>query len=435
MSLLDQLSDPGCWEEYYAYKASLACPGSFLKELRCFIDSGAYLCIVRAMRNGEPFPLPRRAVISKQSSQKKRTVYIYPREETIVLKLLTWLLLRRYDHLFCDNLFSFRPGRTAQSAVRRLLNTPGIRTMYAYRADIHDYFNSVPVERFLPELKAALAEGAAKKIDCALFPPELSGEEDELYAFLEGLLLEPRVLDASPSHFRNLPDPDSETRILTGEKKGIMAGTPLSAFYANLYLRDLDRHFAARNIPYARYSDDIIVFAKSREELLSHRAFIRDFLEERGLEMNPAKEEFSSPGESWTFLGFTCQGKTVDIAPVTVAKLKAKMRRKARALRRWSERKGCSGERAAAAFIRVFNRKLFESAEGSELSWCHWFFSLITTDRSLHEIDLYAQDCLRFLISGKRTKARYNVRYSDLKALGYKSLVNAWYAHSESSGT
>ena len=67
---------------------------------------------------------------------------------------------------------------------------------------------------------------------------------------------------------------------------------------------------------------------------------------------------------------------------------------------------------------------MLESPEDNELSWSFWFFSMINTDKSLHEIDLYAQDCLRFLISGTRTKARYNIRYDDLKALGYKSLVH-----------
>lgn len=42
-------------------------------------------------------------------------------------------------------------------------------------------------------------------------------------------------------------------------KKGAMAGVPFSGFCANLYLRKLDRAFAGRL--YARYSDDIIVFA------------------------------------------------------------------------------------------------------------------------------------------------------------------------------
>ena len=70
---------------------------------------------------------------------------------------------------------------------------------------------------------------------------------------------------------------------------------------------------------------------------------------------------------------------------------------------------------------------LLESAGDNELTWSHWFFSVINTTESLHRIDLYAQDCLRVLISGKHTKARYNVRYEDLKRLGYRSLVHAYY--------
>ena len=111
-------------------------------------------------------------------------------------------------------------------------------------------------------------------------------------------------------------------------------------------------------------------------------------------------------------------------------KLKGKMRRKTHALLRWADRTGAEGERAAAAFIRVFNRKLLESPMDRDLSWSHWFFSVINTAESLREIDRYAQDCLRRLVSGKNTKARYNVRYADLKKLGYRSLVNAYYSFS-----
>ena len=206
-----------------------------------------------------------------------------------------------------------------------------------------------------------------------------------------------------------------------------MAGTPQSAFLANLYLSDLDRLFEAQGVLYTRYSDDIIAFGATREETEQHAAQIRAFLAEKGLSVNPSKEDFYTPETGWTFLGFSYRDGAIDIAPATVKKLKQKMRRKARALQRWRQRNGLSGEKAAAAFIRVFNRKLLESPEGSELSWSYWFFSVINTADSLQEIDAYAQDCLRFLVSGKRTKVRYDVRYEDLKKLGYRSLVNAYY--------
>ncbi len=395
MSLLDQLARRECWERFYEYKTSLACPKAFAGELRDFIDGEAYLPVCRRIEAGEPFPLPRRSVVSKMSSQKKRVVYTYPEAENTVLKLLTWLLLRRYDGLFEANLYSFRPGRTAKDAIRALRAFPGIGGMWAYKADVSNYFNSVPVEKLLPMLSEAL------------------GEDRRLYAFLAALLAEERALSG---------------REPVREPKGIMAGTPLSAFYANLYLRSLDGHFARRGVPYARYSDDIILFAPDRAGAEALAGEVRAILGEHGLGLNPEKEAFFPPEEGWVFLGFRCRGGEVDIAPASLEKIKAKMRRKARALMRWRDRGGHSGEQAAAAFLRVFDRKLLDSPPDHELSWKGWFFPLITTADSLRAIDRYAQDCLRYLISGKRTKARFDVRYADLKRLGYRSLVHEYYA-------
>ena len=395
MSLLDLLSQKESWERFYEYKASLACPKASLRELRAFIDTEMWRPAVEAIREDAPFPLPRKAVISKQSSQKKRTVYVYPPAENTVLKLLTHLLLRKYDGLFSPDLYSFRPKRNAKDAFRDILKTPGIQGKYAYKADIHNYFNSVPVEKLLPDLQAVLQDDPA------------------LYGFLSRLLREPCVLDRGEA---------------VTESKGIMAGTPLSSFYANLYLRDLDRLFSKEGIPYSRYSDDIIVFSDSRAECEALAGRIRAFLADKGLTMNPDKEQFFTPEEGFIFLGFSYRKGTIDIAPASVMKLKRKMRRKARALMRWQDRAGTTPEKAAKAFIRVFNRKLFEATEEHDLSWSRWFFSVINTTESLRVIDAYAQDCIRTILTGTHTKLRYNARYADLKALGYRSLVHAYFS-------
>ncbi|MBQ4425397.1 MAG: group II intron reverse transcriptase domain-containing protein [Lachnospiraceae bacterium] len=395
MSLLERLSQESAWDSFYEYKTHLTCPKDLARELEAFIAARAYLPVCERIQEGQDFPLPRKAEISKMGSSKKRTVYIYPKEENTVLKLLTYLLLREYDGLFAPNLYSFRPQRTAKDAVRTLSRIRGIRQMYVYKVDISNYFNSIPLGRFLPVLEETLAA------------------DPELLAFLKKLLQETRVITAEG---------------IWEEEKGIMAGTPLSAFYANLYLKDLDQWFYDQHIPYARYSDDIIVFGKSREAAERAADRIRDVLKEKGLKVNPKKESFSSPEEGWTFLGFACRDGVIDIAPATLTKLKGKMRRKARALLRWRKRNGIEGEKAAAAFIRIFNRKLLESPDENELSWSYWFFSVINTTESLNVIDRYAQECLRYLISGTRTKARYNIRYEDLKKLGYRSLVHEYYS-------
>ena len=394
MSLLRRLSDPDTWEEFYRYKTSLACPKADAEELKRYVEEKAYLPVTQLIEASGRFPLPRRAVISKMHSQKKRTVYIYPPAENTVLKLLTWLLLRKYDGIFADGLYSFRPGRSAKDAVRRLTRMKNAGSAWAYKVDIHNYFNSVPVPRLIPMLREALAD------------------DEALFDFLRRLLEEEEV---------------TERGQVIREQKGIMAGTPLASFYANLYLKDLDEAFAREKVPYARYSDDIIVFAGSREEVLRHAETIRNFLNEAGLEVNPDKEQLFSPEDGWTFLGFSYRGGVIDIAPATVAKLKAKMRRKTRALERWCRRNGYESEKAAKAFIRIFKSKLLENSGDNDLTWSAWFFSVINTTESLKAIDAYAIDCIRFLMSGKRTKARFNVRYEDIRAMGYRNLVHAYY--------
>ncbi len=394
MSLLDSLGSRECWLAFLQYKSSLGVKKSFCKELEEFISSEGYLQVYKKISDGGSFSLPQKKIINKIGKDKKRVVYTYPFAENITLKLLTYLMLRRYDSLFSNGLYSFRPGRNAKDAIKYLITRKGISGKYAYKADISNYFNSLPVEKLLPVLEDALED------------------DRRLYDLLRSLLCEKEVIYGDT--------------VIT-EQKGIMAGTPLSAFFANIYLNDLDRKFEDIGAVYARYSDDIIVLADSREELDDHISLIRRCLSDKGLNVNPDKERIYAPGEGWTFLGFSYKSGIVDIAPVTVKKLKKKMKRKANALIRWADRNGLPAEKAASAFIRVFNSKLFEYMSDNELTWSLWFFPVINTDKSLKVIDRYAQDTLRYIISGRRTRSRFNVRYSLLKELGYKSLVHEYY--------
>ena len=394
MSLIDKLFEKSSWERYYEYKSGLRCSKRFKKELRSFIDSEGYLAYKDQVCQLTGLPLPSKAVISKMSSRKKRTVYKYPYGFNMLLKLLTYLTLRKYDHIYAPNLYSFRPGVCAKDAIMTICRTKDLHDLYSYKIDVSDYFNSIPVDKI-----------------CSVLDETISDDE-KLLKFMKTLLQEERAV--------------YENEVIT-EKKGIMAGTPVASFYANLYLKDLDEWFRERNVLYARYSDDIIVFAKSGDELSQYRKVILDKLDEKELKVNPDKEFCGRPEDGFTFLGVEVKNGSIDIAPASVVKLKQKMRRKARALDRWRHREGIDGTKAAAAFIRIFNHKLLEVNEDSDLTWSLWFFPVITTPKSLHEIDLYAQDLLRFLISGKHTKSRYNVRYSELKELGYRSLVNEYY--------
>ena len=99
-----------------------------------------------------------------------------------------------------------------------------------------------------------------------------------------------------------------------------------------------------------------------------------------------------------------------------------------RALARWQRRKAVPPEKAALAFVRYFNRKLFDNPVAHELTWARWYFPIINTAESLKELDAYAQQCIRFLATGSYGNKKFRFAYADMKALGYVTLVNRYYS-------
>ena len=81
-------------------------------------------------------------------SKKKRIVYTYPDDFNTVLKLITYLMLRKYDGIFSKGLYSFRPGLAAKDAVMMLKRDPDLGRYYSYKVDISNYFNSIIYRAF-----------------------------------------------------------------------------------------------------------------------------------------------------------------------------------------------------------------------------------------------------------------------------------------------
>lgn len=396
MSILEELNNEEQWWRFFEHKKVGGHLSAFLeKRFLDYIENKKYLPVVDAILKGENFPLPTLTELNKKHSGKKRTVFVFPEAENMALKLLAFLF-NKYDSIFPDNLYSFRRDRCVKNAIHDILRSVGFREQYSYKVDIHDYFNSVDTEGIIHLLEEYLAD------------------DPDALSFIHSILTEPYSLRGGET-----------VRV----KKGIMAGVPISGFLANLYLKELDEWFDSRGITYARYSDDIIVFARSEEEIRLYEGVIKDYLSQRKLEVNEKKEVRTAPGEPWEFLGFSIKPAGVDISRISLEKIKDKMRRKARALVRWKKRKGASAERAIRAFIRHFNAKFYDNPSQNDITWCRWYFPTITTDESLRLIDNYMLSSIRYIATGRHTKANFNLRYQEIKALGYRSLVHSFYQY------
>ena len=389
-SLLDELREPARWQEFRDWKNEHGqLSKKELRELDLFLAEKAYLPMAETLS----FSLPEKRILSKAGSNKKRTVYCFNREETWILKMLAWLLYR-YDGELSDNCYSFRRRITAKTAFDRIRKIPEIDDRIAVKFDIRNYFNSIDVPQLLEILKEVLRDDPA------------------LYAFLEKLLTEERCRYNGE---------------VIREKHGAMAGVPLASFFANFYLRSLDLLFAEAGIPYFRYSDDILIFYENEAQKEKYDALLKTELAEKKLELNPEKLHISQPGEPWEFLGFSWHRGEIDLSAVTVKKMKAKIRRKARKIRRGMERKGTAFEKAASAMIRSFDYKFFDLSGTNDFTWSRFYFPLLTRTDGLKEIDRCMQEYLRYLSSGRHRKGNFRITYEQLKRLGYTPLTAEYY--------
>ncbi len=395
MSILEELNDDAIWDSFLQYKISNRhLSPKKEKELQAFIAEKKYKDITKHLsEKAFSFDYPEKICVNKSGSGKKRIVYSFGKSESMVLKVMAFLLYR-YDDKISPCCYSFRRNSSAKEAIRNVLALPRLDEKYCLKADVSNYFNSIPPAGLIKVLE------------------EIITDDSPLLSFLNCLLT---------------ADKAYENGQLITEKRGAMAGIPISPFFANVYLLSLDELFSSKGIPYFRYSDDILIFADSLTELEDCKALLQRHIKEKGLSLNPAKVSVSTPGEGWEFLGFCYRQGVVDLSDVTIRKMEDKIKRKAHSLYRWKQKKGADFDRTAKAMIRTFNKKFFDSADENAFTWSRWFFPVLTTDSGLRKLDACLVKYIRFLSSGRHYKGNYRVTYEQIKKLGFRSLVHEYY--------
>ena len=388
------IDDDSKWIEFLNSKLETDFESKKEKEIfKNFIENKEYKTITTKLVKDEYiWSIPKKKVLNKNHTDKKRIVYSYNFDEMIVLKYIAFLMYE-YDYLFEHNLYSFRKHVSVKQAINRLSTYKNLKNMYGYKVDIKNYFNSVDIQIIINNLKKDIKDKQ-----------------------LLNLIL--NILENKKVQYNNE---------IIEEDKGIMAGIPLSAFLANYYIKEIDSYFINKNVIYLRYSDDIILFTNTKEEREKLSTKLKELLKSYNLIINTQKEYNYKPGEKWEFLGFSYQSGKIDISDNSLHKIKGKIRRSARSIRRWMLKNNVPYEKALGVMIRKFNKKFYAS-KNSQLSWKYWFFPVINTSERLKIVDEYFQEHLRYIKTGKFNKKNYKeVPYDKLKELGYKPLVHEYY--------
>ena len=352
--------------------------------------------IVNELFNGEyEWSTPKKTEIAKSESKKKRVVYIYNIKDRYILGVMYRAFSKYFRDEFSKSCFSYKTGVNTGNAIDYIKEHRTSEMRYGVKVDIHAYFNSVSKETVTEMINKLFKDG--------------------LKTTMENLMLDTTVLWK-----------DKEI----SEWKSLIPGCALGSFFANYCLKTCDEYFENKKVVYARYSDDIIVLANTKEELYNHLDIITSFLDKYGLTMNPDKYTWFEPGDSVEYLGLklTDDGK-VDISNHSKQKIKKQIHRWCRKGRMEIERDYESFEKVAKKIIRQINNKNFLCIIDNEATfgWCSYSFSKINTIESLIEIDRYTRDTLRAMKTGKHNKANVKaINDEEFKQLGWVSLVDMY---------
>lgn len=186
---------------------------------------------------------------------KKRTIALYNSVDRLLLRCLMQMLQVAYDSLLSDHCYAFREGYGVTEAVNAAAGYLESNYQWTASVDIEKYFDNIDLSRMEKILEEVI--------------------EDEKIRLLIDRYLHVMV----------------ETEGIVREtEKGLIQGSPCSPFMSNLYLMGLDQMLEKKGIRYCRYSDDICLFFRKKEEAEQGYQWLKDYLKaEYDLSVNSSK--------------------------------------------------------------------------------------------------------------------------------------------------
>jgi group II intron reverse transcriptase/maturase/CRISPR-associated endonuclease Cas1 len=237
--------------------------------------------IVDEVTQGRYTPEPlSRIYIPKEGTTQLRPLGIGALKDKVVQKTLAMELSAYFEPLFSDKSYGYRPGKGTLKAVARTKDFLRRGYVYVYRFDIENFFETVAHDRLLSLLHAHIADASIVAL-IALF---LKNGSFERYRYIEHI-------------------------------EGVHQGDPLSPLLANIYLNQLDWHLDNSAVPFVRFADDTVIFARDAKQRQHYVTLAHRFLTTLRLRPNIEKSITAHAfKEGFEFLGIRFEGRDVSIA-------------------------------------------------------------------------------------------------------------------------
>jgi RNA-directed DNA polymerase len=212
----------------------------------------------------------RRTYIDKPGSKERRPLGIPTVRDRVVQGALRHVLEPIFEKAFAEHSYGFRPGRGAKDALRRVDGLIKAGYRYTVDIDLKAYFDTIPHERLMGEVREHVADGRVL---------------DLIEAFLKAA-----ILDGMTAW-----EPEA----------GAPQGAVLSPLLSNLYLNDLDHLVARKGYEMTRYADDMVIQCRTPEDAERALALVQAWVDERELALHPTKTcVVDVEKEGFDFLGY-----------------------------------------------------------------------------------------------------------------------------------
>ena len=273
MELLEEILNPEnlnkAYKRVYQNKGASGVDGVTVEEIAEYIKDKKDI-ILNQIRKRKYKPQPVRRVQIPKENGKKRNLGIPTVMDRIIQQAMVQVLSPIFEEQFNDNSYGFRPGRSPEQAVIKVLDYLNDGYDWIVDIDLEKFFDTVNQDRLITIIRKTIKDGEVVSL---------------IRKYLSAGVMENGVVKPTP--------------------KGTPQGGNLSPLLSNIMLNELDKELEARGLNFVRYADDCIILVKSEKAANRVLSSITKYIEKKlGLKVNAEKSKVTRPTKT-KYLGFS----------------------------------------------------------------------------------------------------------------------------------
>lgn len=279
-SLMDLILTPenmsAAWKQVKSNKRSAGVDNKSIDDFPDYMHK-KWSKVKQALLLGYYVPSPVLKVEIPKKSGGKRMLGIPTVLDRVIQQGISQVLTPIFDPDFSESSFGFRPNRSAHGAIKQVRKYVQMKYRFAVDLDLEKFFDTVNHDILMNQVSQKISDKRVLK--------------------LIGKYLRAGMQDNTGNKFTT--------------KVGTPQGGPLSPLLSNILLDKFDKELERKNLPFARYADDVIILAKSMREGQHILSEVTSYLEGKlKLKVNREKSKVSEIKDC-TFLGFTIKGTKI----------------------------------------------------------------------------------------------------------------------------